>query len=225
MNALDCCELAILPGIWSSYERGTNRHSGSLQATDHPLVHDNDTMDNKTDDMIANSALVNPHLLVKSELTDERLGQETLETIQDPTTSAVIKQEEDMFEEKSGVDLPSFGVDIQPSEPVNTKVEILNDCVAQQPVPRMADPGKHTEIAGFPIQHAAGYSAPETAAVTWRSQVSREERAHRIAVLYNLLKQKYPKNIDAKLKDQLVILARRVENAWFHKAEGKVCCT
>ena len=97
---------------------------------------------------------------------------------------------------------------------------MVNTYVAQPPVPRMPNPpGKHYEIAGFPIQNPA-----RDATDTWRSQVSREERAHRIAVLYNLLKQKYPKTIYAKLNDQLVILARRVENAWFHKAEVKVRC-
>jgi len=178
-------------------------------------------MDNKTDDMNAGLAPQNSQVVVKSELTDERLGRETPETNHDPTTTGEIKKEE-MWDEKGVVDLPSFGVDIQQPEPVDTKVESLNNSIAQQSVPRMAYTGdKTTEVAGFPIQPSADAAEPATA--SWRTQVSREERAQRIAVLYGVLKQKYPKTLDAKLKDQLVTLARRVENAWFQKAEGKVC--
>ena len=54
-------------------------------------------MDNKTDDTIAGLPPGNPHELVKSELTDERLGHETPEFKQDPTTSGVVKQGE-MFD-------------------------------------------------------------------------------------------------------------------------------
>lgn len=178
-------------------------------------------MDSKTDDMNGGLAPGASHVLVKSELTDERLGQEMPAIKQDPTTSMVVKQEE-MLEEKSGVDVPSFGVDIQPAGPVETKVEVLNNCSVPQPDPHMMNHArKHTEIAGFPIQHSAGHGTVDQ--TTWRAHVSREERAQQIAVLYNLLKQKYAKNLDAKLKDQFVTLAQRVESAWFHKAEGKVC--
>lgn len=180
-------------------------------------MHDKDTMDSKPDDMNGGLASGSSHVLVKSELTDERLGQEIPEMKQDPTTSVVVKQEQ-MLEEKSGVDVPSFGVDIQPSGPVETKVEVLNNSSVPQPDPRMMN---HTEMAGFPIQHSAGHGDVDQ--TSWRAQVSREERAQQIAVLYNLLKQKYAKSLDAKLKDQFVILAQRVENAWFHKAEDKVC--
>lgn len=178
-------------------------------------------MDSKPDDMNGGLAPEASHILVKSELTDERLGQDIPETKQDPTTSVVVKQEK-RLEEKSGVDVPSFGVDLQPAGPVETKVEVLNYCSVPQPGPgMMTHAKKDTEMAGFPIQHSSGQGTVDQ--TSWRAQVSREERAQQIAVLYNLLKQKYAKNLDAKLKDQFVILAQRVENAWFQKAEDKVC--
>lgn len=180
-------------------------------------------MENKTSDINAGLASGDPHAPVKSELTDERLGHETPETKQDPTPCVIVK-EEDAFEEKSGVELPPFGVDIPyPESNQETQGEVLNNAAAVQKV------AVASGIVGvnpqMPSQYPPGIvpSNLEGAGASWRAHVSRDERAQQIAVLYNLLKQKYAKNLDSKMKDQFVILAQRVENAWFHKAEGKVC--
>ena len=55
----------------------------------------------------------------------------------------------------------------------------------------------------------------------WRSTVSNQERTHMVGMLYSVLKSRYKKELDDRMKRSLVALSRRVEDAWFSKAESK----
>lgn len=189
-------------------------------------------MDNKTDDMNPGLVPSGPDVRVKSELTDERLGHETPDTPQDLANRTDVKNER-VGELNGAVELPSFGVDIVPQVSLGVHEVGLNNGAPKEDlgpaVRRVEESATHiapqqTHIPSniHPTTVGAMVSGTTTASETWRTRVLREERAQQVAVLYGLLKQRYDKNIDDKVKDQLVTLAQRVENAWFHKAESKV---
>ena len=118
------------------------------------------------------------------------------------------------------MEMPSFGAEVPPVDKAVAG--------ALQPEQRDASALRYhanAAVQAFDMQRQAGLTRIRTssasAAGSWREGVADSERKDQVSILYQLLKTRYPNELDNQVKERLVGIARRVEGGWFERATSK----